>query len=86
MADAKEKASGKLTLWNYSRNPHELRKGPEGERRTLPVGGSIECLDQAEFDQLKKYTGMRTSQMVAPAMSATIAELRKANEKYKKKD
>src|SRR4051812_5071804 len=96
----KEKASGKLTLWNYSKNPHVLRDGPNGEKRSLPVGGSIEALDDKEFEQLKKYPGFRTSAMVAPGMSATIdqleskiedqkaeiAELKKANDKYKRKD
>lgn len=90
--------SGKLILFNYSKNPYHLKDGPNGEKRIFAVGSSLECADRAEYDQLKKYKGMNTTQQFAPGLNTHIikleaekaalvdevAELKKQVERYQK--
>lgn len=75
-----EKPSGKLLLFNHSRNPFHLKPAPvkEGEtpvKRVWPVGAPLECIDQAEYDQMKQYKGVGTTQQVAPTLQAAVIRL-----------
>ncbi len=78
-----EKSAGKLVLFNHSRNPFRLKDGPPAEKGGTPVkriwavGSQIECLDQAEYDLLKNYRGVGTSQQVAPSLHARVLDLEK---------
>lgn len=75
MAETKEKPAGKLVLFNHSRNPFVLGKNADGTRRMFHVGSSIECKDQAEYDQLRAYRGITTTAQVAPTLQAHVDKL-----------
>jgi hypothetical protein len=93
------KGAGKLTLFNHSRNPYHLGKNADGTERWFRIGKSIECVDQKEYDMLKNYKGVATTQQVAPGLQAhvqnlqekiaaqneEIAELKKQAEKFQDK-
>ncbi len=70
-----EKQSAKLILFNHSKNPFTLKDGPNKEKRTLKVGQSIECLDQTEYDQLRKYRGVGTTAQVSPDLGRYVVDL-----------
>jgi len=70
-----EKPAGKLILFNHSRNPYHLGKNADGSQRIFAVGESIECIDQAEYDMLKNYKGVGTTQQVAPSLQAHVSKL-----------
>jgi hypothetical protein len=95
-----EKASTeKLVLFNHSRNPYHLKNGANGETRIFAVGSSLECEDRAEYDFLKNYRGVTTTQQSAPGLHAhvqkleadkaaaleEVAELKKQLEKFQSK-
>ncbi len=100
MADTKEKPAGKLILFNHSKNPYLLGKNADGTKRIFAVGESIECKDQAEYDQLRAYRGVSTTAQVAPGLNTyvakleaekaelqqRVAELESQQEKFKKKE
>lgn len=70
-----EKTAEKLVLFNHSRNPYHLKNGPDGEKRIFAVGSSLECADKEEYDMLKNYRGVSTTQQAAPGLSAHIEKL-----------
>lgn len=83
---AEKPAGGKLVLFNHGRNPIHLKDGPpyekvdgkdttRGIKRIFAVGDQIECIDQAEYDMLKNYKGIATSQQVAPSLQGLIIKL-----------
>ena len=94
-----ERATGKLLLFNHSKNPYHLGKNPDGSERWFRQGASMDCKDQAEYDFLKNYKGVGTTQQVAPGLQAhvqqletektalkdEVADLRKQLEKYQDK-
>lgn len=95
-----EKHAGKLVLFNHGRNPFFLGKNADGSKRMFEVGQSLECKDQAEYDRLKQYKGVVTTQQVAPALQSHVTNLetqiqqqkeeldtlRKQNEKFVEKE
>ncbi len=74
-AAAPKGGGAKLVLFNHSKNPYHLKNGPNGEKRLFEVGSQIECVDQAEYDFLKNYKGVATSQQVAPSLQNHIVKL-----------
>jgi hypothetical protein len=87
--DAAKSSSGKLLLFNQSKNPYHLKDGPpwvekevDGKKvkvgttkRIFHIGASIECLDQEEYDMLSNYKGVGTTKQVAPSLDGRIRQL-----------
>lgn len=73
--EEKKAATGKLMLFNHSKNPYHLGTNPDGTQRVFQVGKSLECKDQAEYDFLKNYKGVSTTAQVAPGLSVHIQSL-----------
>lgn len=74
-AAAPKAGTGKLTLFNHSKNPYHLGTNPDGTPRVFHVGKSLECKDQAEYDALRVYKGMSTTAQVAPGLTVHIQSL-----------
>ncbi len=72
---SQDKSAEKLVLFNHGRNPFDLGKNPDGSRRMFNVGESMECIDKAEYDRLKAYKGVGTTQQIAPSLQAHVLQL-----------
>jgi len=109
-APAAKASTEKFILFNNSRNPYHLKDGPpyeviegkptaKGVQRIFTVGSSLECLDKEEYEMLKNYRGVTTTQQTAPGLHAhvqkleaeksaaldEVAELKKQLEKFQSK-